>query len=59
MRECVAGALSFNGQRCTALKMLVVHEVIVQPFLDRLVNAVAQLKIGMPWDSADRVVSTL
>ncbi|MEJ6020912.1 NADP-dependent glyceraldehyde-3-phosphate dehydrogenase [Ramlibacter sp. PS4R-6] len=50
VRECVAGALSFNGQRCTALKMLLVHEVIVRPFLDRLVTAVSQLKVGMPWE---------
>jgi aldehyde dehydrogenase (NAD+) len=50
VRECVAGALSFNGQRCTALKMLLVHEVIVRPFLDRLVDAVSQLKVGMPWE---------
>ncbi len=27
VRECVLGALSFNGQRCTALKILFVHAV--------------------------------
>ena len=27
--ECIAGATSFNGQRCTALKILYVHEHIV------------------------------
>jgi glyceraldehyde-3-phosphate dehydrogenase (NADP+) len=50
VRECVAGALAFNGQRCTALKMLIVHRSIVDAFLKRFVAAVAQLKIGMPWD---------
>jgi glyceraldehyde-3-phosphate dehydrogenase (NADP+) len=25
--ECVLGSLSYNGQRCTALKLLFVHEV--------------------------------
>ncbi len=49
IKECVAGALSFNGQRCTALKILLVHESIVVPFLARLTDAVSELKIGMPW----------
>jgi glyceraldehyde-3-phosphate dehydrogenase (NADP+) len=48
--ECVLGALSFNGQRCTALKMLFVHAEIVASFLERLSDAVAQLRCGMPWD---------
>ncbi len=25
--ECVLGSLSYNGQRCTALKLLLVHKV--------------------------------
>jgi glyceraldehyde-3-phosphate dehydrogenase (NADP+) len=25
--ECALGALSYNGQRCTALKLLLVHKV--------------------------------
>jgi aldehyde dehydrogenase (NAD+) len=49
-RECIAGALSFNGQRCTALKMLIVHESIAGVFLDRLAAGVDALKIGMPWE---------
>lgn len=50
VRECLAGALSFNGQRCTALKMLIVHRGIVEAFLERFVAELAQLKIGMPWE---------
>lgn len=49
VRECVAGALSFNGQRCTALKILFVHESIATPFLERFSAAVHALPIGMPW----------
>jgi glyceraldehyde-3-phosphate dehydrogenase (NADP+) len=48
--ECVLGAVSFNGQRCTALKMLWVHADIAERFLARLGEAIAALKIGMPWD---------
>ena len=27
VNECVLGSLSYNGQRCTALKLLLVHKV--------------------------------
>ncbi|MBT9526738.1 MAG: NADP-dependent glyceraldehyde-3-phosphate dehydrogenase [Rhizobacter sp.] len=51
VRECLLGALTFNGQRCTALKMLIVHRSIVDAFLGRFTAELAQLKIGMPWES--------
>lgn len=51
VRECLLGALSFNGQRCTALKMLIVHSSIADVFLARLSEALGKLKIGMPWES--------
>ena len=49
VRECVLGALSFNGQRCTALKILFVHASVVDEFLERFSAAVDGLEIGMPW----------
>ena len=48
--EAVTGALSFNGQRCTALKILFVHEDVVERFLEQFVAKVAALKPGMPWE---------
>lgn len=51
VKECVLGALSYNGQRCTALKMLFVHREIVDAFLSKFCDAVGKLKGGMPWDS--------
>ena len=33
--ECLLGALSFNGQRCTALKLLFVHREILPQFLEK------------------------
>ena len=51
VKECLLGALSFNGQRCTALKMLLVHRSVAEPFLGRLAEAIAKLKIGMPWEA--------
>ncbi|MGC4128341.1 MAG: NADP-dependent glyceraldehyde-3-phosphate dehydrogenase [Bergeyella sp.] len=50
--ECVAGSLSFNGQRCTALKILFVHEDIAEEFVRKFSEKVDQLKAGMPWDNA-------
>ena len=48
--ECIAGTLSFNGQRCTALKVLYVHEDIVNEFNHRYAAAVDALPFGNPWD---------
>jgi glyceraldehyde-3-phosphate dehydrogenase (NADP+) len=48
--ECVRGALSFNGQRCTALKMIFVHRTIAPEFIKRLVTKVDSLIAGMPWE---------
>jgi glyceraldehyde-3-phosphate dehydrogenase (NADP+) len=48
--ECVTGSLSFNGQRCTALKVLFVHKSIADTFITKFNKAVAALKPGMPWD---------
>lgn len=48
--ECIAGSLSYNGQRCTALKVLYVHEDIKDDFLKRFSEKVDSLQLGMPWD---------
>jgi len=49
--ECVLGSLSFNGQRCTALKILFVHRSLVDEFLKRFTVEISKLKLGMPWDA--------
>ncbi|CAN5276322.1 NADP-dependent glyceraldehyde-3-phosphate dehydrogenase [soil metagenome] len=48
--ECLTGTLSFNGQRCTALKILFVHRSILDVFIKKLTDGIAKLKPGMPWD---------
>ncbi|MEO5979003.1 MAG: NADP-dependent glyceraldehyde-3-phosphate dehydrogenase [Chryseolinea sp.] len=48
--ECITGSLSFNGQRCTALKILFVHKDVLQEFLTKFNAAIKKLKPGMPWD---------
>lgn len=50
VNECISGSLSFNGQRCTALKVLFVHESIVEEFNKKFVAKLESLKMGMPWE---------
>lgn len=53
--ECVLGSLSYNGQRCTALKLLFVHEHVAEEFNRKFCTAVDKLKIGMPWDEGVKI----
>ena len=55
VKESVLGALSFNGQRCTALKIFFVHESIAEKFLARFSEAVNALPFGMPWQPKVRI----
>lgn len=48
--ECISGTLSFNGQRCTALKVLYIHESVVEEFNRRFSYKVDTLKFGNPWE---------
>jgi glyceraldehyde-3-phosphate dehydrogenase (NADP+) len=50
INECVSGATSFNGQRCTALKIIYVHENIIEEFNKRFSDKVDALKFGNPWE---------
>ena len=50
VNESLAGSLSYNGQRCTALKIIFVHEDIADIFIKKFTEGVANLKCGMPWE---------
>ncbi|WP_417886565.1 NADP-dependent glyceraldehyde-3-phosphate dehydrogenase [Zunongwangia sp.] len=50
IEECLSGTLSFNGQRCTALKIVYVHEAIREEFNKRFSARVDALKFGNPWE---------
>lgn len=50
IQECIAGSLSFNGQRCTALKIIYVHESIAAEFNKRFAAKVDALAFGNPWE---------
>lgn len=48
--ECLLGALSFNGQRCTALKLIFVQNDVAEEFTQKLSKAVSEMKAGLPWE---------
>ena len=50
IEECLSGTLSFNGQRCTALKVVYAHENIVDGFNVQFAKRVDALKFGNPWE---------
>lgn len=50
VNECLLGALSFNGQRCTALKLIFVQKEVAAAFTEKLSTAVSALKPGLPWE---------
>lgn len=53
--ECIAGTTSFNGQRCTALKVVYVHEDVVDEFNKRFSKRVDDLKFGNPWEDGTKL----
>lgn len=55
VNECISGTLSYNGQRCTALKILFVHRSVAAPFLEKLNAAVDKLQIGLPWTNGVQI----
>ena len=50
IKECINGSLSYNGQRCTALKIIYVHEKIRDNFIKKFSKEVDKLKYGNPWE---------
>lgn len=53
--ECILGTLSFNGQRCTALKLIFVQKEVAEAFTGKLKAAVSALKAGLPWEEGVKI----
>jgi len=49
VKECLSGSTSFNGQRCTAIKLIVAHKTIVKEFNEKFCSAVSSLSAGPPF----------
>jgi glyceraldehyde-3-phosphate dehydrogenase (NADP+) len=50
--QIVLGSLTYNGQRCTACKLVMVHEAIAESLVDKLATRIDALKRGLPWEGA-------
>ena len=55
VKECVLGSLSYNGQRCTALKIIFVQKNVVDTFINKFLKEIEQLKWGMPWENGVQI----
>lgn len=55
VKECLLGTLSFNGQRCTAIKIIWAHRSVADAFLEKFSAAVNELKPGMPWEKGTNI----
>lgn len=55
VNQCVLGSTSYNGQRCTALKIIFVHNSIIKEFLDKFNAAVDALVVGLPWTNGVKI----
>ncbi|ABG57592.1 NADP-dependent glyceraldehyde-3-phosphate dehydrogenase [Cytophaga hutchinsonii] len=55
VKECALGSLSYNGQRCTALKIIFVQKNVVDTFINKFLKEVEGLKWGMPWENGAQI----
>lgn len=53
--DLAAAMFSFAGQRCTAIRRLIVVDSIADAFVERLAAEVAALRIGDPADAATQI----
>ncbi len=52
-KQIVSGAFSYSGQRCTAIKRVIVLESVADKLVTLLQSEVAKLTVGDPFDNAD------
>lgn len=52
-KQIVAGAFSYSGQRCTAIKRVIVLESVADTLVTLLQAEVSKLTVGDPFDNAD------
>ena len=48
MRWCLQGGFSYSGQRCTAVKVVLVHESVADELVDMVLKGVKGLSVGKP-----------
>lgn len=51
--EIVRGAFSYSGQRCTAIKRVIVHNKVADQFVKILIDKVKKLTVGTPKNNSN------
>lgn len=49
-KQILLGSLTYNGQRCTACKLIMAHESVADALVEKLAVGVGALKAGLPWE---------
>lgn len=57
--QAILGALSFNGQRCTALKLFFCPKDNAEIFAQELSKRVENMSVGLPWQMKQDVYSQI
>lgn len=52
-QSIVSGAFGYSGQRCTAVKRVLVQETVADTLVERLRKQVEALRVGQPRENAD------
>jgi glyceraldehyde-3-phosphate dehydrogenase (NADP+) len=50
VEQITIGSTSYNGQRCTAIKLIFLHASIAESFLAKFKDSISSLKFGLPWE---------
>jgi RHH-type proline utilization regulon transcriptional repressor/proline dehydrogenase/delta 1-pyrroline-5-carboxylate dehydrogenase len=59
VEDVLKSSFQSAGQRCSALRVLYVQEDIAEPLLEMLAGAMAELRIGDPWNLATDVTPVI
>lgn len=49
--QVTIGSTTYNGQRCTAIKLVFVHESLKDKFIPAFLDKIASLVPGLPWEA--------
>ena len=52
-KEIISGAFSYSGQRCTAIKRVLVMEDVADSLVEKLINNIKKLTVGHPKDNCE------
>ncbi|KIZ02087.1 glyceraldehyde 3-phosphate dehydrogenase, nonphosphorylating [Monoraphidium neglectum] len=52
-KAVIKGGFSYSGQRCTAVKLVLVHKDVADDLVAKVAAGVAKLRVGAPEDDAD------